>query len=102
MLTTDPTKLHTSRRGETDDEKAMPLYDVQRAAFLKSLKEIPVIRMLVSGACPVTKATSGFVANRRGGTISHDLQVIIDVNALKSSELWGCRRVDRLLKAKAA
>ena len=53
------------------------------------MHDVPVLRVLVSGACAVSKAETGFVANGRGGLISHDLQVIIDSRDLASEGLLG-------------
>ena len=70
-------------------ERPIAAVSAERAEFFAALNDVPVVRVLVSGACAVSRAETGFVANGRGGRISHDLQVIVDKDDLAAEGLLG-------------
>jgi hypothetical protein len=59
-------------------------YEKQQQQFLKCIKDVPVIRILVSGAADIpSEPFIQFVDNGRGGTIQHDLMLNIGPSQLE-------------------
>lgn len=81
-------------------ERPIASVDEERRLFIAALIDVPVVRVLVSGACAVSKAETGLVANGRGGRVSHDLQVVVDSEGLAVDGLLGERVVARLAALK--
>ena len=84
IRTVDPELFHHYKR---DDDKPKPiaLYHEEHKAFLKSIKNIPLIRLVVSGSSEVRKVRPGPV--QRGKTT--DVCVVIDPNSDRFKEMMG-------------
>jgi len=84
LPTIDPSLLHTHKRGDAEEAASMAKYAGKRDAFLARLANVPVVRVLVSGAADISAARlrTSFVPNTRpGALISHDLLVVVDGSA---------------------
>ena len=84
LPTIDPSLLHTHKRRVEEDAEPMVKFKTKRDAFLLRLREVPVVRVLVSGAADIkdTRAKTSFIEHARAGAqISHDLLVVVDREA---------------------
>ena len=69
LVTVDPSKFYAENRGRADETL---LHPVETASLVKSLANVAVVRVVVSGAAEVLRIATGLVRNGRGG---FDLQV---------------------------
>jgi len=95
FLTVDPAKLYAVNRGKADERQEV-LW-MSQTTFFKHIKDVPVVRVLVSGAATVDegRAATGFVRSGRPG-LGFDLQVVVD--RAKLAELLGREPLDALAR----
>jgi len=77
LLTVDPAKLYAVNRGKADER--VEGLSMSQTTLFKRIKDVPVVRMLVSGAATVDeeRTATGFVRSGRPG-LGFDLQVVVD------------------------